>query len=691
MLFSIKNYKQPRMKNSILNRFSFFALKVIAGVAITFNASGQQPAFPGAEGYGMYASGGRGGTVYYVTDTSDNATNPAVGTLRYGIEKLSGPRTILFKVSGVISLRNQLIIRNGDITIAGQTAPGDGICLRNYTMRLNASNIIVRYIRSRLGDVTAYVDDAMDANGTAPTVTLHDIIVDHCSLSWSIDEVGSFYDNKNFTLQWSILSESLYHSVDPKGNHGYGGIWGGQGATFHHNLLAHNTSRNPRFCGARYTGDTIHEIVDMRNNVLYNWGNINSAYGGEGGNQNIVNNYYKPGPATPGSLTTSSSTNKRNRILGYTPYYYATDSKVYPDTLFGGKFYVNGNYVEGYPDVTADNWTKGVQNDNTSYSRTAELMARNRLSAPVPFGNIHTQSATDAYIAVLDSVGAILPKRDTIDRRIIRETRTGTATFQGTYTSGVSQPSGIIDSQNDVGGWPVYNSAPPPVDTDNDGMPDAWETSHGLNPNDASDRNVVGSDGYTMLEAYLNSIGTSSSLPLNITSFTASVINGSSQANLSWTTANEINAARFEIEKSTNGTNFIKIGTVPAKNSITQNTYNFADPAIINSTSYYRLKLIDKDGAVTFSKIVVVGSNINRSGLSAFPNPANDVIAITHNKAGTNATIDIATIDGKRVIEQKLPQNAIQTSVDISALKAGTYLIIYKNGSEKLSTRFVKQ
>jgi hypothetical protein len=651
----------------------------------------QQPAFPGAEGYGMYTTGGRGGIVYYVTDTSDNATNPAVGTFRYGVEKLSGTRTILFKVSGTISLRNQIIIRNGNITIAGQTAPGDGICLKNYTIRLNASNIIVRYIRSRLGDVTAYVDDAMDANGSAPVVSIQNIIVDHCSLSWSIDEVGSFYDNKNFTLQWSILSESLYHSVDPKGNHGYGGIWGGQGATFHHNLLAHNTSRNPRFCGARYTGDTINEIVDMRNNVIYNWGNLNSSYGGEGGNQNIVNNYYKPGPATPGSLTTSSATNKRNRILGYTPYYYATDSKVYPDTLFGGKFYVNGNYVEGYPDVTADNWTKGVQNDNTSYYRTGELMARNRLTSPVPFGNIRTQTATDAYLSVLDSVGAILPKRDTVDRRIIRETRTGTATYQGTYTLGVSQPSGIIDSQNDVGGWPVLNSAPAPADTDGDGMPDAWETSHGLNPNNAADGNNVGSDGYTMLEVYLNSIGTSSTLPLDILSFSASVKNDIvPQVNLAWSTTNELNTKQFEVERSADATSFNAIGIVAANNTISQNSYTFTDANIINGTSYYRLKIIDKDGAFKYSKVVAV-NNTNRNALHMFPNPAVNSLSITHNKASANATLDVVTTDGKRVLREKPQLNAQQTSIDVSGLKAGSYMIVFKNGSEKTSIRFIKQ
>jgi len=357
-------------------------------------------AFPGAEGFGRFSKGGRGGAVYYVTNLNDDNN---IGSLRYGLTKLSGPRTILFKVSGIINLTSELKIANGTVTVAGQSAPGDGICLAGYTIRVLASDVIIRHIRSRLGDINSYIDDAMDGNGSVP-VTFSNIIIDHCSMSWSIDEVGSFYDNKNFTMQWCILSESLYNSVDPKGTHGYAGIWGGQGASFHHNLLAHNSSRNPRFCGSRYTGDSLNEIVDMRNNVLYNWGNINSAYGGEGGNYNIVNNYYKPGPATPGSLTVSSASNKRNRILNYTSYYYATDAKIYPDTVFGGKFYVDGNVVEGYADVSADNWTKGVQPD--SYYRVTQLMAAAKQTAPFAFGTIRTQTATDAYKSVLDSAGA---------------------------------------------------------------------------------------------------------------------------------------------------------------------------------------------------------------------------------------------------------------------------------------------
>lgn len=479
-------------------------MKRIAGLIVGlgfFSSSvhGQQPAFPGAEGGGKFSTGGRGGTVYEVTNLNDSGA----GSLR---DAISAPnRTVIFRVSGVIRLNSTLKFQQNNITVAGQTAPGDGICITGYTVSIQASNVIIRYIRSRLTDVTLIEDDAMHSMSG----DYHDNIIDHCSLSWSVDETGTFYDIKNFTLQWCLLSESLYHSVHDKGDHGYAGIWGGNNATFHHNLLAHHTSRNPRFAGSRYTGKPAEEVVDFRNNVLYNWGNINSAYGGEGGNYNMVNNYYKPGPATAGSLTTSSTSNKRNRILNYTSYYYASDAAVYPDTLFGGKFYIDGNYVKGFPDVTADNWTRGVQRD--SYSKAAQLIAAARQSSPFPTTVVTTQTAEQAYVSVLNSVGATFPVRDAVDKRIIKEVQTGTATYEGAVygainATGISHPSGIIDTQADVGGLPAYNSATAPVDTDHDGMPDAWENANSLNPNNAADGNTIGGDGYTNLEKYLNSL-----------------------------------------------------------------------------------------------------------------------------------------------------------------------------------------
>ncbi|UXP30907.1 T9SS type A sorting domain-containing protein [Reichenbachiella agarivorans] len=434
----------------------------------------EAPAFPGAEGHGRFTTGGRGGQVIYVTNLNDSGE----GSLREAI-KQSGPRIIVFAVSGIIELNSVLKIANDDITIAGQTAPGAGICLKNYSMQIDANNVIIRYISTRMGDEKAYEGDAMWGREQK------NIIIDHCSMSWSTDECGSFYDNENFTMQWCILSESLRISVHGKGTHGYGGIWGGQGASFHHNLLAHHDSRNPRMNGSRYTGNPAIELVDFRNNVIYNWG-ANSGYAGEGGSFNFVNNYYKSGPATPDS-------NKKYQIFQ-------------PDADNGsnnniqgthGYFYVAGNYMYGSETVTNDNW-QGI--NPSGNLRDADVKSE----VEFEYGQITTHTAEIAFDRVLAYAGACLA-RDVHDTRVTEETRTGTTTYLGS-TTGDSKP-GLIDTQADVGGWDTYEATAAPLDTDLDGMPDDWETTNGLNKDDASDNiSYDMSHFYTNVEMYINSL-----------------------------------------------------------------------------------------------------------------------------------------------------------------------------------------
>lgn len=435
------------------------------------------PAFPGAEGGGMYTTGGRGGSVYFVTsleDTNTGNTGTGEGTLRWCLAQ-PGPRTIIFKVSGIIRLKSGLTIP-ANTTIAGQTAPGDGICIADNNVQLGGNNLIVRYMRFRMGDLTNVENDAFWGRNYT------NVIIDHCSMSWSTDECASFYDNTNFTLQWSILSESLRASVHDKGNHGYGGIWGGKTATFHHNLLAHHDSRNPRMCGSRYSNKPELELVDFRNNVIYNWGS-NSGYAGEGGSYNFVNNYYKP---------TSSSSNT-TRI--FQPY--GDDGKNKQPKGVWGKFYVSGNYMYGSESVTKDNWL-GIHPDA---GKSKDLL-RSDTVFEVPF--VTTHSAEKAYEEVLKIAGASY-RRDSTDMRIIDEV---TNLLAPQRASNGTTRGGLIDSQSDVGGWEVYsyNSEEVPADLDRDGMADDWETEKGLNPNDNSDRNKLDTSGYTMLEVYMNSI-----------------------------------------------------------------------------------------------------------------------------------------------------------------------------------------
>jgi len=434
------------------------------------------PSFPGAEGGGMYTTGGRGGNVYFVNTLEDNTSGNSKtreGSFRWCLAQ-TGPSTIVFRVSGIIHLKSTLNIQ-ANTTIAGQTAPDDGICLANYTTQVKGNNVIIRFVRFRLGDLNAAAEDAIWGRNYS------NIIIDHCSMSWSVDECASFYDNTNFTMQWCILSESLRNSVHPKGAHGYGGIWGGKTATFHHNLLAHHDSRNPRMNGSRYSNQPDLELVDFRNNVIYNWGS-NSGYAGEGGHYNFVNNYYKPGPGS------SNST----RI--FEPY--SDDGSYSQPAGTWGTFYLNGNYMNGSTAVTDDNWL-GINPHNSSKNKD-ELKSDVEFEVPA----VTTQTAEEAYHSVLELSGASF-RRDSTDARVVQEVYYGLAPKRASKGTTLA---GLIDSQSDVGGWEdyAYNVLDVPADEDRDGMADEWELTNGLNPTDDSDRNLVDSAGYTLLEDYLN-------------------------------------------------------------------------------------------------------------------------------------------------------------------------------------------
>ena len=453
-------------------------------------------AFPGAEGFGRYTTGGRGGKVYHVTNLNDAGN----GSLRWANSQ-PGPRTIVFDVSGTIFLKSALKIAN-NTTIAGQTAPGDGICIADYPVTLG-SNVICRFMRFRLGNrqVAYHEGDglgSMDENN---------IIVDHCSVSWSIDECLSIYGGRNLTVQWCISSQSLVNSGHSKGAHGYGGNWGGAGSSFHHNLIAHHTSRTPRL-GPRQ-GTQTDERMDMRNNVIYNWGG-NGCYGGEGMKVNIVNNYYKPGPATNNR---NSTIQQRIAAIGIrtSEYTHHNDTPNGWDVMWHvwGKYYVTGNKNTKHSNVTNDNWTYGMWNqvdangnDGTYTQTTKDTMLINE---PIPFVAVTTHTADQAYDKVLKYVGASL-HRDALDNMIISDVQNGEATCTGS-----GNDKGFINSQEDVKSviptlWPELNSTTAPTDTDGDGMPDEWETAHGLNASDTNDGNTIGKDGYTNLEIYMNSL-----------------------------------------------------------------------------------------------------------------------------------------------------------------------------------------
>ena len=481
------------------------------------------PAFPGAEGHGRYVTGGRGGEVRHVTSLEDDGSTSTTGTLRWAVNG-SAKKIVVFDVGGVIPLIKDLVIGD-NTTIAGQTAPSPGITIRYYTVRPGSNNII-RFIRIRRGqerDLNDGADAMWQRNKTG-------MIIDHCSFSWSIDEVASFYDNNNFTMQWCTVGESLNNAGHEKGAHGYGGIWGGKLASFHHNLILHVNNRSPRFNGARYnwegfTGNAKYneyhwenavqaENVDFRNCVVYNCGN--GCYGGPGGGQiNMVNNYFKSGPSASTTRLTTVTVGKNDNSEGYPVYWTMTS-----------RYYLSGNQINasnaGWSNISYDSGTYTINGEQYSpdpnhYYGNSVTYTKNsngtdcvpiKMNTPAPTGEVTTHTAAMAFDKVLDFAGASLV-RDNVDERYATEARNGTAT----YTGSVTKKAGRIDLVSDVNGYTEDNfgtgSRQSEFDTDYDGIPNKWETANGLNPNDARDGKTYTIDSkgwYTNLEVYINSL-----------------------------------------------------------------------------------------------------------------------------------------------------------------------------------------
>ena len=516
----------------------------MAAALMSAAALAQVPAFPGAEGHGRYVTGGRGGKVIHVTNLNDKGT----GSFRAAVTGNS-KKIIVFDVAGVIPLASNLTI-GANTTILGQTAPSPGITLRYYTVQPE-DNCIIRFIRLRRGqekDINDGADATWQRNKTG-------IIFDHCSFSWSIDEVASFYDNNNFTMQWCTVAESLTNPGHSKGAHGYGGIWGGKLASFHHNFVGHLMNRGPRFNGARYgwTGYTSNkdydtykwenpvqaENVDFRNCVMYNA--QGTCYGGPGGGQiNIVNNYFKAGPShslkskTLNGIKVSVSSGKergsQDRITQVTVSNSGNSDKKHPEYYeMTSRYFISGNTTETTKGTVTKNqdW-KGVVYDKGTYTYNGERYSADKknfygdavahqtidgvscvkikMDNPAPTGEVTTHSAAEAFSKVLAYGGASL-YRDEIDARYMEEAKTGTAQYKGSIT----QSPGIIDKVSDANGYTESTfgtaSRPADFDTDKDGIPDAWELANSLNPNDDSDALTYSLDGkgyYTNLEVYAN-------------------------------------------------------------------------------------------------------------------------------------------------------------------------------------------
>lgn len=457
-------------------------------------------AFPGAEGGGMYSKGARAAQsyeVYHVTNLNDSGA----GSFRDAVSK-SG-RFIVFDVSGMIDLNSNVTVKS-NTTILGQTAPGDGICFRGNNVKISGENVIVRYLRFRVGAHLADGSDTRAQDGLEVTDNAQNIIIDHCSVSWGTDENLSAYAVKDVTIQNCIIAEALNQSVHEKGEHSYAGIWGGVNLSVHHNLIATHKSRNPKIGTSEtvamtsgYTDDKT--VVDIRNNVIYNWGD-KAGYGAENGaNVNIINNYYKPGPATP--------SNKDARIFEL-----SAGNKY--QSGWSGSVYADGNYIDSNSTnavlVNGDNWQVAAK---TGVYAASDVEIYNKLDEPnseyINEYPVTTVTAREAYEYVLANAGATLPKQDLVDARIIEDVMNGTAPDGSTGSVGLlDEPTdGIPEADADLyddRGYPIWSSETRSADydSDGDGIADAWEDKMGLDKENPTDSMFIGPNGYTYLEIF---------------------------------------------------------------------------------------------------------------------------------------------------------------------------------------------
>ena len=475
-----------------MSRLFLLFLTTLLSVSVS---SQVQPlkAFPTAEGFGKFASGGRGGKVVEVTNLNDSGE----GSLRWALTEAGREHaTIVFRVSGIITLEKDIRAKLYHVTIAGQTAPGDGILYRGGKLNLGGSkNVIMRNLRGRIG---LRGDKDFIKGGSIGIENADTIIIDHCCFGWSGEENMTIYDNHFTTVQWCIVHEGLYNAGHQKGNRSYACQWGGSPASFHHNLLAHNFNRSARLNGATNHNQDRNVFMEYQNNVNYNWGKPNSCYGGEneageGSTHecNFVGNYYKPGPATPANS-----------------YFMQLSKARKGKTLTGPSlWFFSGNKMEGNKSVTKDNWQAvdnqtGFELKDMQSAKTVYPSKFHPASNAFDYDVYKTpvERADKAYKRVLAKAGTI--RRDAVEHRVVDEVKNGTARYRGTQGS-----AGFIDSPADAEGWPVYVQVAPVVDNDHDGMDDAWELKNGLDPNNPDDRNkVLSKEGYTALEVYLNGL-----------------------------------------------------------------------------------------------------------------------------------------------------------------------------------------